>query len=81
MGQIPNFLSHQEFREVLKHGLTTAHRNITFAICDLCLTQCFGFFNHDAANTFPSPLSEKTMSHQHEFCLSCLGVDQDWLDP
>ena len=35
MGQIPNFLSHQAFREVLNHGLATAHRNITFVICDI----------------------------------------------
>ena len=48
MGQIPNFPSHQAFREVLNHGLTTAHRNITFIICDLCLTQRLGFFHHDA---------------------------------
>ena len=44
MDQIPNFPSHQAFREVLNRGLTTAHRNITFVICDLCLTQCLGFF-------------------------------------
>ena len=31
--------------------------------------------------TFPSPLSEKPISHQHEFCLSRLGIDQDWMDP
>ena len=38
------------------------------------------FFHHDAANIFPSPSSEKTISRRHEFCLSCLGTDQDWLD-
>ena len=78
MGQIPNFPSNQAIREVLNRSLATAHRNITFVICDLSLTQCL-FFNMVQQISFLLP-RKKTISCQHEFCLSCLGIDQDWLD-
>ena len=79
MGQIPNFPSHQAFREMLNYGLATAHRNITFVICDLCLTQRL-FFSPWCSKYLSFSLIKKTISRQHEFCLSCLGIDQDWLD-
>ena len=44
MGQIPNFPSHQAFREVLNRGHTTAHRYFTFVVYNLCLTEHLGFF-------------------------------------
>ena len=77
MGQIPNFPSHQAFREVLNRGLATAHRNITFVLCDLCLTERFGFFSPWCSKYLSFALVKKTISCQYEFCLSCLDTDQD----
>ena len=55
MDQIPSVPSYQELEQGLKQGLATAQRNITLVICDLCLTQCFGFFHHNGEGTFPYP--------------------------
>ena len=45
IGQIPNLQSHQDFAQGLYQGLTTAHKNITFVICNLCFMHCLGFFS------------------------------------
>ena len=55
IGEIPNLPSHQELEQGLKQGLTTSHKNITLVLCDLCLTQHFGFFHTDGEGTSPSP--------------------------